>query len=95
LSIQVRQKKGDKMKDTSLEHAVELISEETMKGYEQVRQSGLTNMFNFENVIQAAEALDVGELMYISYEEYKVLLMNFGGLMKHYGITQERCITWA
>jgi len=77
-------------KDTSLEHAIELISGETMEGYGRVRQSGLTNMFNFDGVIQAAEMLDVGELAYISYDEYKLLLLNFNGLMRHYGITQER-----
>jgi len=77
-------------KNTSLEHAIELISGETMEGYERVRQSGLTNMFNIDGVIQAAEMLDVGELAYISYDEYKLLLLNFGGLMRHYGITQER-----
>jgi len=61
-----------------------------MEGYERVRQSGLTNMFNIDGVIQAAEMLDVGELAYISYDEYKLLLLNFGGLMRHYGITQKR-----
>lgn len=80
------------MTDTSFEQAIELISAETVEGYEQVRQSGLTNMFNFDGVLQVADLLDVGELAYISREEYKVLLMNFGKLMKHYGITQEKII---
>jgi len=70
--------------------ALGVITKEVMEGYEQVRQSGLTNMFNIDGVIQAAEMLDVGELAYISYDEYKLLLLNFSGLMRHYGITQGR-----
>jgi len=78
------------MTNDTLEQAIELIGAETVEGYERVRQSGLTNMFNFEGVMQAAEMLNVGELAYISYEEYGVLLLYFGRLMDYYGITQEK-----
>lgn len=76
-------------KDTSFEYALEILDEGIVEGYEQVRQSGLTNMFSFDGVMQAAEMLDVGELAYLGHDEYTLLLLNFGKLMKYYGITQE------
>jgi hypothetical protein len=64
------------------------ISKETMVEYEEVRQSGLTNMFDYYNVIRIADALKKDNLASISLEDYKYLLMNFSKLMKLYGIIQ-------
>lgn len=75
---------------SDLELAIEVISREVMEGYECVRQSGLVNMFDFDSVLDAAQGLEVGGLEYVTLEEYKLLIGNFCGLMRHYGISQRR-----
>ena len=74
---------------SDLELAIEVITKDVMEGYEHVRQSGLVNMFDFDGVLDAAQGLEVGSLEYVTLEEYKLLISNFCGLMKHYGISQE------
>jgi len=68
-----------------------LVSKETMEQYEKLRRSGLCNMFDLGCVHSASGCLGFTELEDISesFEDYAVLLGNFGGLIKHYGITQE------
>lgn len=86
--------------DLSFEHALEIITKTDIETYEFLRQSGIVNMFDYFQVIDLAARLEeiledkfgyVG-LIDLSYEDYGVLLMNFGRLMAYYGITQEETV---
>lgn len=66
------------------------ISRETMEEYEAVRASGLTNMFDYFNVIEICRKLEFKNLGGISLNGYKELLGNFSRLMKYYDIKQDR-----
>ncbi len=66
----------------------EKITKETMQQYENVRRSGLTNMFDFYTVIRIAKAYKFNELSKLTLDDYKNLLMNFGTLMKTHDIKQ-------
>ena len=63
-----------------------IISKEIMEQYEIIRQSGATNMFDYYNVVRCAKTLNLKELTRISLEDYKILVLNFQKLMKHYDI---------
>jgi len=67
---------------------MERVSKETMRQYERIRRSGATNMFDYSNVIQIAKKLQFTALAKLTLGDYKVLLMNFGKLMKKYDIKQ-------
>lgn len=64
--------------------------------YEDIRQSGLTNMFNFTNVVYIAKKMGFNELYdFIAagtqgqdMESYRSILCNFGKLMKKHNIKQ-------
>lgn len=66
-----------------------MISKKTMEQYEAVRKSGVTNMFDYYNVIEIAGKLKFDSLASLTREDYKELLMNFGKLMKKYSIKQK------
>lgn len=84
----------------SFEHALEIITKTDIETYEFLRQSGIVNMFDYFQVTDLAARLEqtlenkfgYAGLMDLSYEDYGVLLMNFGRLMEHYGITQEKMV---
>ena len=65
-----------------------MISKKTMEQYEQVRQSGVTNMYDYYGVITAANRRKFYALASLTGEEYSKLLSNFGKLMKQYDIKQ-------
>lgn len=67
----------------------EVISKAAVEQYELVRQSGLVNMLDYCDVMYIAEIIGADNLAQISYEDYKILLTNFGTLMAHYGIAQD------
>lgn len=70
---------------------LDAINAECVEQYERVRQSGVTDMYDRMGVTVAAEAEGFYALVGVAIDEnaYRLLLMNFGSLMKHYGITQE------
>lgn len=70
-----------------------IITKKVMEQYEKIRQIGVTNMYNYYGVIYAAKALKFEELARISLKNYKILLLNFQKLMKHYDIKQPKLNT--
>ncbi len=70
---------------------LDAISHEVMEHYEEIRQSGVTNMLNHIGVANAAADEGFDNLAMIAYDQdkYKVLLFNFGALMAYYDISQE------
>jgi len=64
------------------------ITKEMMEQYEAIRQSGVTNMFDYFNVRTIAKKGKCKELASLSLEDYKILLFNFNKLMKKYDIKQ-------
>lgn len=66
------------------------ITKEVMEEYEEVRQSGICNMFNISCVEMVSRKADMEELGKIASnrEKYSELLMNFGKYMKKYDIKQ-------
>ena len=67
---------------------LKIISKETIKQYEALRQSRVTNMFDYYNVIYHAKRINFKELTNLSLDNYQILLLNFSKLMKHYNIKQ-------
>jgi len=67
---------------------MEKITKRVMEEYEIIRQSGVTNMFDYYNVIRIAGKVGASELAKVTLQDYKYLLMNFGRLMKEYNIKQ-------
>lgn len=65
-----------------------IISKKMIEQYEKIRQTGATDMYSYCGVIDIAKILKLKELAGISLEDYKVLLLNFQKLMKHYDIKQ-------
>ena len=63
-----------------------MVTKEVVEQYEEVRKSGATNMFDYYNVVRIAGMMGLCPLAKISRDRYKELLMNFGKLMKEYGI---------
>lgn len=59
-----------------------MISREKYKAYQNVRESGATNMFNLTNVITAAEAFSDIEL---TKKDCTEIMKNYGKLKKKYG----------
>ena len=70
---------------------LEKINKAAMEQYEQVRQSGVTNMLDIGGVMVAAESEGFIDLLRVALDRdtYILLLENFQGLMRHYGIEQE------
>jgi len=64
------------------------MTKEIMEQYEQVRQSGACNMFDYRCVITVADKLKFYDLASLEIEEYKKLLMNFSKYMKQFSIDQ-------
>ena len=59
------------------------ITKEKMQAYETVRQSGVTNMFHIQNVIEAAGNIcDV----FLTKDDCLYIMENYGKLMEHYNI---------
>ena len=59
-----------------------MISKEKFKAYQNVRESGVTNMFNLSNVITAAEAFNDIEL---TKRDCMDIMRDYGKLKKKYG----------
>lgn len=59
-----------------------MITEEKFKAYQNVRESGVTNMFNLTNVITAAEIFNDIEL---TKKDCIEIMGNYEGLKKKYG----------
>ena len=84
--------------DLSFEHALEIITKTDIQTYEFLRQSGMVNMFDYFQVVDLAARFEpfledrfgYAGLVDLSYEDYGVLIMNFGRLMEHFGITQDK-----
>lgn len=72
---------------------IRIISKEMMEQYERIRQTGATDMYNYYGVVDVARILKLKELARISLEDYKVLLLNFQKLMKHYDVKQPKINT--
>ncbi|MBU0777760.1 DUF5049 domain-containing protein [Patescibacteria group bacterium] len=64
------------------------MTKEIMEQYEAIRKSGVTNMFDYYNVVKIADKLEFYSLASLIREEYGQLLMNFSSLMKKYDISQ-------
>ncbi len=64
------------------------FSREVVEQYEKVRQSGLTNMFDYYNVVRVADDFEYYDLAGLTRQEYGQLLQNFSRLMSLYGISQ-------
>ena len=58
-----------------------MISKEKFKAYQNVRESGVTNMFNLSNVITAAEAFNDIEL---TKRDCMDIMRDYGELKKKY-----------
>ena len=73
------------------QEVLELVCEEAMQEYEDLRRSGLCNMFDLGCVVEAADGIGWNALLEVAENRsaYLTLLRNFGKLMKHYGITQD------
>ena len=59
-----------------------MITKEKFKAYQNVRESGITNMFNLKNVIIAAETFNDIEL---TKKDCIKIMGNYGKLKKKYG----------
>ena len=59
-----------------------MISKEKFKAYQDVRESGITNMFNIKNVITAAEAFNDIEL---TKKDCIEIMGKYGELKEKYG----------
>lgn len=59
-----------------------MISKEKFKAYQGVRESEITNMFNLNNVITAAEAFDDVEL---TKKDCIEIMGSYGKLKEKYG----------
>ena len=66
------------------------ISKKIMEQYERIRQTNLTNMYDYNGVIRIAMFLKFKELARITLANYKILLLNFQKLMKYYDIKQPK-----
>ena len=67
-----------------------IISKKMMEQYERIRQTGATDMYNYYGVVDVAKILKFKELARITLTNYKILLLNFQKLMKHYDIKQPK-----
>ena len=67
---------------------LEKFTKETMEEYETIRSSGVTNMFDYFNVIKIAKKIGLKSLAKLTRDDYTELLMNFSSLMKKYDIKQ-------
>ena len=65
------------------------MTKEIMQQYEYIRKSGVTNMFDYNNVIRYAEQFGFDDLAEVTYKEYKNILMNFSKYMKEFDIRQD------
>jgi len=72
-----------------LTKALEVISRETMEQYETVKQEGPCNMLDYPCVVKFAGRTELYALGSLTHDEYYLIIANFGGLMKHYGIMKE------
>ena len=59
-----------------------MVSREKFQAYQNVRESGVTNMFNLTNVITAAETFNDIEL---TKKDCTEIMGNYGKLKKKYG----------
>ena len=59
-----------------------------MEQYERIRQTGFVDMYDYNGVVRFAMFLKFKELARITLTNYKILLLNFQKLMKHYNIKQ-------
>lgn len=64
------------------------VTKETMEQYETIRRLGVTNMFNYYNVINVAKKIGLKKISKLTLEQYKNILMNFGKYMKQFDIKQ-------
>ena len=73
-----------------LSEAIEVISADAMEQYEEVRTSGYCNMIDRNCVSDACELMGHYDLVEIAEDRklYAALLLNYSGLMQHYGIKQ-------
>lgn len=69
---------------------IKIIPRKMMEQYERIRQTGAVNMYNYYGVVDVAKILKLKELAGISLEDYKILLLNFQKLMKHYDVKQPK-----
>ena len=75
-------------KDVSLEEAISIISKEAVEQYEEIRRLGPCNMFDYYCVNEFANSAGFEDLGMLDLDDYYVIIGHFGGLMRHYGITQ-------
>ena len=78
------------MNKTICSSVTKIISKKMMEQYERIRQTGAADMYNYYGVINIAKILKYKELADISLKDYKILLLNFQKLMKHYDIKQPK-----
>lgn len=74
------------MTNDTLEQAIELISEEAMQQFEEVRQAGPCNMLNYKCVMRFADGEEMYALASLLDEEYNLILKHYSILMKIYKI---------
>ena len=65
------------------------ITKEIMQQYENVRQSGATNMFDYWNVMSVANKFQFHQLGSLTQDEYLFILQGFSRLMSKFNISQE------
>ena len=71
------------------EELLKIITKDIMEDYETIRQSGVTNMFDFFQVTRIAKKWKMKELAKLTRDQYGELLGNFGKLMKYYNVKQK------
>ena len=70
------------------EDILKIISKKIIEQYEAIRRFGVCNMFDFYSVHNISKQLKFYDLAKLNYDQYCILLQNFGKLMKYYNVQQ-------
>lgn len=64
------------------------ITIDMLRDYEVIRRSGVTNMFDYYNVIRVAKKAKINSIAKLSRDDYMELLMNYGKKLKEFNVKQ-------
>jgi hypothetical protein len=62
------------------------ITKQMVEDYESIRSSGVTNMFDYKNVIHIAKTLKMEGVAKLSLKDYANLCQNYSSLMNKFNI---------
>lgn len=68
------------------------ITLEMLEDYEVIRRSGITNMFDYDNVIRVAKKVKIKTIAKLSCDEYMELVMNYGKKLQEFNVKQKDLI---